>query len=129
MLNEKTEIMERSEIIKTVMFFLGTQLDPKDKKAVIDSVASGAKISKADAGRMLAPLTISELAGVGLIAGMTKKELIDAIAESAKLTKADAGRTVNPDPYIMQECWPCRIIKAFIVKLKTVFGGKGQINM
>lgn len=50
-----------------------------NKEKVIDAVASGAKLTKADAGRLIQGAVTAS------------KELIDAIASSAKLTKADAG--------------------------------------
>jgi len=58
---------------------------------LIDSIAAGSKLTKADAGRLLSLIPIKELTGIGLISGMNKKELIDAIASHSKLTKADAG--------------------------------------
>lgn len=73
------------------MLFLFAQLNKTDKKQLIDALASGAKLTKADAGKLLSPIPIREITGIGLISGMTKAQLIDAIASSAKLTKADAG--------------------------------------
>lgn len=83
--------MKTNEIMKRTIVFLFAQLGKTDKKQVIDALNSGAKLTKADAGRLLSPMPIKELAGIGLISGIAKAELIDAIKESAKLTKADAG--------------------------------------
>jgi 3-keto-L-gulonate-6-phosphate decarboxylase len=83
--------MKTNEIMKRTIVFLFAQLSKTDKKQVIDALNSGAKLTKADAGRLLSSMPIKELAGIGLISGMAKAELIDAIKESAKLTKADAG--------------------------------------
>jgi hypothetical protein len=83
--------MKTNEIMKRTILFLFAQLNKTDKKQLIDALASGATLTKADAGRLLNPIPIKELAGIGLISGMNKKELIDAIASGSKLTKADAG--------------------------------------
>jgi nucleoid DNA-binding protein len=103
--------MKKSEVFKRTIIFLFAQLSKTQKKEIIDAISLGAKLtkadagrlkkilerifegmpSKADAGRMLLPMSIAELTGIGLISGMSKAELIDAIKESAKLTKADAG--------------------------------------
>lgn len=91
MLHVKTKKMKTSEIMKRTIIFLFAQLNKTERKKVIDALASDYKLTKADAGRLLSPMPIKELAAIGLISGMTKAHLIDAIASSAKLTKADAG--------------------------------------
>jgi hypothetical protein len=83
--------MKQSEIFKRTIIFLFAQLDAKDQAKTIDAIKESAKLTKADAGRLMSPMPIPVLAGIGLISGMTKAKLIDAIASSAKLTKADAG--------------------------------------
>jgi hypothetical protein len=83
--------MKQSEIFKRTIIFLFAQLDAKDQAKTIDAIKESAKLTKADAGRLMSPMPITVLAGIGLLSGMTKKQLIDAIASSAKLTKADAG--------------------------------------
>ncbi len=102
------------------------------KAELIDAIASGSKLTKADAGRlikivegmpskidaarMMACLPEKKL--IDFLFGMKKAELIDAISAGAKLTKADAGRAL--DATIES------IHKALNKKLKVVFGGKGQ---
>lgn len=83
--------MKKSEVFKRTIIFLFAQLDKADQTKTIDAIKESAKLTKADAGRLLSPIPIPELTGIGLISGMSKAELIDAIKESAKLTKADAG--------------------------------------
>jgi hypothetical protein len=83
--------MKQSEIFKRTIIFLFAQLSEKDQTKTIDAIKESAKLTKADAGRLMSPMPITELTGIGLISGMTKAQLIDAIASSAKLTKADAG--------------------------------------
>ncbi len=83
--------MKQSEIFKRTIIFLFAQLSDKDQAKTIDAIKESAKLTKADAGRLMSPMPISVLTGIGLISGMTKAKLIDAIASSAKLTKADAG--------------------------------------
>lgn len=83
--------MKQSEIFKRTIIFLFAQLSANDQAKTIDAIKESAKLTKADAGRLLSPIPTAELAGIGLISGMTKAKLIDAIASSAKLTKADAG--------------------------------------
>ncbi|MBK7667717.1 MAG: hypothetical protein IPJ32_10480 [Sphingobacteriaceae bacterium] len=78
---------------------------------LIDAIASSAKPTKADAGRLIASLPKREI--ITYLFGVEKTVLIDAISAGAKLTKADAGRAL--DVTIEQ-----------IKKLKVVFGGKGQ---
>lgn len=87
-------------------------MSKKDKVALIDAIATSAKLSKADAGRIAKGFKDEEL--INIFFGTSKTKLIDAIAEGAKLSKADAGRTVNI------------ITETLNQKLKTVFGGKGQ---
>lgn len=67
---------------KVILFFLALGMN---KKELIDAIASGSKLTKADAGRIFAGMP-SKIDAAKLMA------LIDAIAASAKLTKADAGR-------------------------------------
>jgi hypothetical protein len=83
--------MKKSEVFKRTIIFLFAQLSAKDQVKTIDAIKESAKLTKADAGRLLSPISTAELGGIGLISGMTKAQLIDAIASSAKLTKADAG--------------------------------------
>lgn len=106
--------MKKNEVIKRTIVFLFAQLSKAEKTQLIDAIAEGSKLTKADAGRILAPIPEAELTGIGLISGMNKLKLIDAIAASAKLSKADAGRITEAEN------------EAFWRKLKTVFGGKGQ---
>ena len=87
----KTKKMKTNEIIKRTIIFLFHQLEPKEKTVLIDAIAAGAKLTKADAGRLLSPIPIKELVGIGIISGMEKKALIDAIVSHSKLTKADVG--------------------------------------
>mgnify|MGYP000078052242 CR=1 FL=1 len=91
MLNEKISKMKTNEVMKRTILFLFAQLNKTDKKQLIDALAAGSKLTKADAGKLLNPMPIKELIGIGLISGIAKAQLIDAIASSAKLTKADAG--------------------------------------
>ena len=96
------------------------------KAELIDAIASGSKLTKADAGRVVEGMP-SKIDAMRLMAKMTKKEfdefligneraiIIDAISAGAKLTKADAGRAL--DATIES------IHKALKRKLKVVFGG------
>lgn len=104
--------MKNEEEITKLIILLGMQLKPMNKKELIDAIASGSKLTKADAGRMVQKMTEDEL--MKYVFGMKKADLIDAIAASAKLSKADAGRSLDA------------AIEAIHRKLKTVFGGKGQ---
>lgn len=106
--------MRKNEVIKRTIVFLFAQLSKTEKKQLIDAIAEGSKLTKADAGRILAPIPEADLTGIGLISGINKVKLIDAIAASAKLSKADAGRISETENDTL---WR---------KLKTVFGGKGQ---
>lgn len=100
--------MIKTDKEKRILFLLALGMN---KKELIDAIASGSKLTKADAGRLLASLPPKEI--IENLFGVDKTVLIDAIASSAKLTKTDAGRAV--DVTIEQ-----------IKKLKVVFGGKGQ---
>lgn len=100
--------MKTTEKEKKVLFML---VQGMTKAELIDAIASGSKLTKADAGRLIASLPKKEI--IRILFGLEKTVLIDAIASSAKLTKADAGRAL--DATIEQ-----------IKKLKVVFGGKGQ---
>lgn len=106
--------MRKNEVIKRTIVFLFAQLSKAEKKQLIDAIAEGAKLTKADAGKILALIPEADLTGIGLITGMNKVKLIDSIAASAKLSKADAGRVSKIEN------------EALWRKLKTVFGGKGQ---
>ncbi len=99
------------------------------KAELIDAIAASAKLTKADAGRILEEMP-SKIDVARMLACMSKKQfselllgndrlvIIDAISAGAKLTKADAGRAL--DATIES------IHKALKRKLKVVFGGKGQ---
>lgn len=100
--------MKTTEKEKKVLFML---VQGMTKAELIDAIASGSKLTKADAGRFIASLPKKEI--IRILFGLEKTVLIDAIASSAKLTKADAGRAL--DATIEQ-----------IKKLKVVFGGRGQ---
>lgn len=93
---------------KKILF---TLIQGMNKIELIDAIAASAKLTKADAGRLIASLPKKEI--ITYLFGVEKTVLIDAIAAGAKLTKADAGRAL--DTTIEQ-----------IKKLKVVFGGKGQ---
>ena len=105
--------MVTSATEKRILFLLALGMN---KKELIDAIASGSKLTKADAGRMMAMMPKKEFSE--FLLGEDKSAMIDAIAASAKLTKADAGRAL--DATIES------IHKALSKKLKTVFGGKGQ---
>lgn len=83
--------MKKTEIIIRAILFLSAQLNRKEKSELVESLAKSAKLSPAEAGRLLSTMPLTELAGLGLISGMSKTKLIDAISSGAKLTKADAG--------------------------------------
>ncbi len=118
--------MKATDREKIILFLL---VQGMSKKELIDAISAGAKLTKADAGRTLRRIyegMPSKIEAGRLFANMPKKEfseflfasdpvLIDAIAASAKLTKADAGRALDVAIEIIHK------------KLKTVFGGKGQI--
>ncbi len=105
--------MKNDKIIKEISVVTFPALVNMTKAELIDAIASGSKLTKADAGRLAQKLIDDELIQFVLV--MKKAELIDAIASSAKLTKADAGRALDAT------------IESIHRKLKTVFGGKGQI--
>lgn len=100
--------MKATKKEKKILFLL---VQGMTKAELIDAIAAGAKLTKADAGRLIASLPPKEI--IDVLFGLKKAELIDAISAGAKLTKADAGRAL--DATIEQ-----------IRKLKVVFGGKGQ---
>jgi len=107
MFNLKNKKMKATDKEKKILFLLAMGLT---KKELIDAIASGSKLTKADAGRLIAGSSTKEI--IEILFGVEKTVLIDAIAAGAKLTKADAGRAL--DATIEQ-----------IKKLKVVFGGKG----
>ena len=80
-----------------------------NKEELIDAIAGSAKLTKADAGRLLASLPKKEF--YDFFVGADKTALIDAISAGAKLTKADAGRALDAT------------IESIHRKLKVVFGG------
>ena len=75
----------------------------------IDAKSYHGKLTKADAGRLLASMSPKEFSD--FLCGSDKVVLIDAIAAGAKLTKADAGRALDAT------------IENIHRKLKVVFGG------
>ena len=103
--------MITTEIKKQIILILVHGMSKKDKRELIDSIAAGSKLTKADAGRLIASLPEKEI--IEILFGMKKAELIDAIASHSKLTKADAGRALDAT------------IASIHKKLKVVFGGKG----
>jgi nucleoid DNA-binding protein len=103
--------MKNDKIIKEFVVRIFPTLDKMTKAELIDAIASGSKLTKADAGRML---NMSRKELLKFFTGMSEAQLIDAIAASAKLTKADAGRALDD------------AIELIHARLKTVFGGKGQ---
>lgn len=103
--------MKTDKIIKEFIIAIAPTLSNMTKAELIDAIAASAKLTKADAGRIL-KMTEKEL--LNFFFGMKKAELIDAISAGAKLTKADAGRALD------------LAIELSHRKLKTVFGGKGQ---
>jgi len=107
--NLKTEAMKMTDKEKKILYAL---VQGMSKKELFDAISAGAKLTKADAGRLIATMTRKEFKE--FLIGSDKITLIDAIAASGKLTKADAGRVVD------------QVFEAIANKLKTVFGGKGQ---
>ena len=101
--------MKATDREKKILFMLVQEMN---KKELIDAIASGSKLTKADAGRMMATMPKKEFSE--FLCGTDKTALIDAIASSAKLTKADAGRALDAT------------IESIHKKLKVVFGGRGQ---
>lgn len=71
------------------------------KKELIDAVASGAKLTKADAGRLVNQTnafyeSITKEFGLTNTAALKiTKQIVTAKTEGGKLTKADAGRTTT----------------------------------
>lgn len=104
--------MKRNKIIKEISLAVFPALTNVTKTELIDAIAASAKLSKADAGRVVQRIIDDELIQFVLL--MKKTELIDAISAGAKLTKADAGRVLNATIHSIHK------------KLKVVFGGKGQ---
>jgi len=100
--------MKMTDKEKKILF---TLIQGMNRVELIDAIASSAKLTKADAGRLIASLPKREI--ITYLFGVEKTVLIDAISAGAKLTKADAGRAL--DTTIEQ-----------IKKLKVVFGGNGQ---
>lgn len=103
--------MKNDKIIKEITAVTFPVVFNMTKAELIDAIASGSKLTKADAGRLAQKILDDELIQFDLVA--KKTELIDAIARSAKLTKADAGRALDAT------------IESIHRKLKVVFGGKG----
>src|SRR5687767_2291559 len=101
--------MKATDREKRILFLL---VQGMTKAELIDAIASGSKLTKADAGRMMTSMPPKEFSE--FLCGEDKTALIDAIASSAKLTKADAGRVLDA------------AIEAIHKKLKVVFGGRGQ---
>ncbi len=89
---------------------LYTLVQGMSTKELIDAIASSAKLTKADAGRMMAGMPKKEFDE--FLIGKEKTAIIDAISAGAKLTKADAGRALDA------------AIEAIHKKLKVVFGGR-----
>lgn len=118
--------MVTTAVEKKILFLLALGMN---KKELIDAIASGSKLTKADAGRIYEGMP-SKIDAMRLLACMSKKEfsefllgddklvIIDAISAGAKLSKADAGRAL--DATIES------IHRSLAKKLKVVFGGKGQ---
>jgi len=100
--------MKATDREKRILFMLALGMT---KAELIDAIASGSKLTKADAGRMMGTIPKKEFSE--FLCGTDKTALIDAIASSAKLTKADAGRALDAT------------IESIHKKLKVVFGGKG----
>lgn len=123
------------------------------KAELIDAITASAKLTKADAGRLIKVYEgmPSKIDAVRMIASMSKKELfdflfgmkktvlIDAISAGAMLSKADAGRALNATIESIHKALNKKLKVVFggkgqrlinaDAKLKTVFGGKGQISM
>lgn len=109
------------------------------KKELIDAISMGAKLTKADAGKIITVLpkvVINQVIYIdakiahGKLTKADKVALIDAIAASAKLTKADAGRALDATIESIHKSLAKKLKVVFggrgLRKLKTVFGGKGQ---
>lgn len=61
--------MRKSELIKKMIIFLFAQLSKKDKIELIDAIAAGAKLTKADAGRIKAVVYKPMLAKLKVVFG------------------------------------------------------------
>lgn len=85
--------MKKDKIIKEFIVAVFPTLSNLTKAELIDAIASGSKLTKADAGRIIKKMTEPEI--LKYVFGMKKNELIDAIASHSKLTKADAGRALD----------------------------------
>lgn len=94
---------------KKILYLL---IQGMSKIELIDAIAASAKLTKADAGRLMANMPRKEFSE--FLLGTEKAEIIDAISLGAKLTKADAGRALDV------------AIDSIHRKLKVVFGGKNQ---
>ncbi|MBK9284710.1 MAG: hypothetical protein IPM51_10395 [Sphingobacteriaceae bacterium] len=101
--------MKATDREKRILYLL---VQGMTKAELIDAIASGSKLTKADAGRMMASMKKKEFDE--FLIGNERTMIIDAISAGAKLTKADAGRALGAT------------IEAIHKKLKVVFGGKGQ---
>lgn len=101
--------MKATDKEKRILFLL---VQGMTKAELIDAIAAGSKLSKADAGRIIGTLPKKEFSE--FLLGNEKAAIIDAISAGAKLTKADAGKSLDI------------AIEAIHKKLKVVFGGKGQ---
>jgi hypothetical protein len=71
------------------------------KKELIDAVASGSKLTKADAGRLINQTNdfydslIAQYGFSNALAIKVIKQIVTAKSDGSKLTKADAGRTTK----------------------------------
>ena len=102
--------MKMTDKEKKILF---TLVQGMSKAELFDAIERSAKLTKADAGRLLASLPRKEF--YDFFVGADKTVLIDAISAGAKFTKAEAGRAL--DATIES------IHKALKRKLKVVFGG------
>lgn len=118
--------MKLTDKEKKILFLL---VQGMTKAELIDAIASGSKLTKADAGRMMAAMTIKEFDE--FLIGNDRADIIDAIASHSKLTKADAGRALDATIESIHKSLSKKLKVVFggkgQRKLKTVFGGKGQI--
>lgn len=130
--------MKATEREKIILFLL---IQGMTKAELIDAIASSAKLTKADAGRMLKRIyegMPSKIDAARMMVCMTKKEfdefligndravIIDAISAGAKLTKADAGRALDATIESIHKSLNKKLKVVFggrFKKLKTVFGG------
>jgi len=101
--------MKKDKIIKEITVVTFPPVMNMTKAELIDAIASGSKLTKADAGRLAEKMIDDKLIEFVLV--IKKTELIDAISSGAKLTKADAGRALDAT------------IVSIHKKLKVVFGG------